>query len=79
MARTAQLASEGLSAAAISQIAQSVGTAVAQTLARQQGAKVSTRAERQKKYAAALKKEAALARALTTESGLKKIAANITS
>jgi len=61
----------------VNQISQAVGSAVASTLAQQQGVRQSARADRQKKYAANLKKEATLARALTSESGLRKIAANM--
>jgi len=75
----ARLAStqQAVNASAISQIATAVGNAVARTLASQQTPAMTSRAERQRKYASALKKEAALARALTSEAGLRKIAASM--
>jgi len=76
MARYGETAS-GLSPTAVNSIAQAVAKGVQAGMRADKAIAMNPAAERRKQYASGLQKEAALARALTTEAGLRKIAANI--
>jgi len=59
------------------QIAKAVEAGVRQASRTEAALTMNSGDKRQKQYQASIQKEAALARALTTEAGLKKIAANM--
>jgi len=76
MARYGETAG-GLSPTAVNSIAQAVTKGVQAAQHADKALSMNPAAERRKQYASGLQKEAALARALTTEAGLRKIAANM--
>lgn len=66
-----------LSSSVVNSIAGAVTKGVSAALKADKAVAMNPGAERKKQYVSGMQKEAALARALTTEAGLRKIAANM--
>jgi len=66
-----------LAPSVVNSISQAVTKGVSAAMRADKAVAMNPAAERKKQYVSGMQKEAALARALTTEAGLRKIAANI--
>lgn len=73
----AKYAEGALSSSVVKSIAGAVTKGVSAALHADKAVSMNPGAERKKQYVSGMQKEAALARALTTEAGLRKIAANM--
>jgi len=73
----AKYGSGALSSSITKSIADAVHSGVSAAMKADQALSGNPAAERKKQYVSGMQKEAALARALTTEAGLRKIAANM--
>lgn len=73
----AKYGSGALAPSVVNSISQIITKGVSAAIKADQVVSANPAAERKKQYVSGMQKEAALARALTTEAGLRKIAANM--